>query len=253
MLNPVFIPGGSTPDDEEARKVWETIAGWVQADFPDAAGKKVSFERCYSTVTDDQGAAAFHAGCDNKGPTVTVVKSVDGHVFGGANDGDWHGGGGTYSYQEASAETPDIYPGQHSFLFCVDCAGRPKTTFQIKLDTTVTSDTNPNSQGHMTKSYATYNSQTYGPTFGQGPDLRISGHSSPMHQSFDSRTLLGRTYLCPADGYNPGQTRPDPWSDGSLPDSCKNYLHGGDGSGTGINRRIAFTVADYEVFVLNFE
>jgi hypothetical protein len=33
--------------------------------------------------------ANFHRCCDGKGPTVVVVRSESGHVFGGATDGSW--------------------------------------------------------------------------------------------------------------------------------------------------------------------
>ena len=236
-------------DDEKARAVWETIAGWVQADFPDAAGKEVSFERCYSAATDGLGAAAFRARCENKGPTVTVVKSAAGHIFGGANGASWDArGGGNYCYQAAQTDPthcdPETTQGQYSFLFCVDCAGKPKTPFQIKIDTTVTSDTNPNSQGRMLTSTAIYDKNTYGPTFGGGHDLKISGADTEAGQVFTSYTGLGYTYLCPDEAW----TRPGKWVTASS-EACRNYLHGGpvkEGPGY-------FTVADYEVFVLKFE
>jgi len=43
----------------------------------------------YSTLTDEVSTVAFHKKCDNKGPTLTIVKTVDGHIFGGYNPRSW--------------------------------------------------------------------------------------------------------------------------------------------------------------------
>ena len=43
----------------------------------------------YSTLTDEVSTVAFHRKCDNKGPTLTIVKTVDGHIFGGYNPRSW--------------------------------------------------------------------------------------------------------------------------------------------------------------------
>ena len=43
----------------------------------------------YSTLTDGISTIIFHKKCDNKGPTLTIVKTVDGHIFGGYNPRSW--------------------------------------------------------------------------------------------------------------------------------------------------------------------
>ena len=43
----------------------------------------------YSTLTDGISTITFHKKCDNKGPTLTIVKTVDGHIFGGYNPRSW--------------------------------------------------------------------------------------------------------------------------------------------------------------------
>ena len=43
----------------------------------------------YSTLTDGVSTITFHKKCDNKGPTLTLVKTVDGHIFGGYNPRSW--------------------------------------------------------------------------------------------------------------------------------------------------------------------
>ena len=43
----------------------------------------------YSTLIDGVSTITFHKKCDNKGPTLTIVKTVDGHIFGGYNPRSW--------------------------------------------------------------------------------------------------------------------------------------------------------------------
>ena len=45
---------------------------------------------CYRATEHGWNASTFHARCDLKGPTVTLVK-VDKFVFGGFTDLDWGG------------------------------------------------------------------------------------------------------------------------------------------------------------------
>lgn len=49
-----------------------------------------TWQLCYRASRDGWDASDFHNKCDNKGPTVTLVK-VDDYVFGGFIDGDWKG------------------------------------------------------------------------------------------------------------------------------------------------------------------
>ena len=43
----------------------------------------------YSTAKDGVSPVVFHQKCDNKGPTITIVKTSDGHVFGGYMPRSW--------------------------------------------------------------------------------------------------------------------------------------------------------------------
>ena len=43
----------------------------------------------YSTLNNEISTIKFHKNCDNKGPTLTIVKTVDGHIFGGYNPRSW--------------------------------------------------------------------------------------------------------------------------------------------------------------------
>ena len=46
--------------------------------------------RCYRAIDNGWSAAAFHANCDDRGASVTLVK-VDGYIFGGYLDQSWGG------------------------------------------------------------------------------------------------------------------------------------------------------------------
>ncbi len=65
--------------------------------------------RLYKATDPDHGftAAKFHSLCDNKGPTLTLIKTVAGHTFGGFT---------TISWDTSNAYKNDT----QSFLFSVD-------------------------------------------------------------------------------------------------------------------------------------
>ena len=48
------------------------------------------FVRCWHAKTDGWAASTFHRQCDNKGPTVTIIK-VNNYIFGGYTDVSWSG------------------------------------------------------------------------------------------------------------------------------------------------------------------
>ena len=45
---------------------------------------------CYRASRDGWSAQDFHRHCDNKGPTMTLVKVVE-YIFGGYSDEGWEG------------------------------------------------------------------------------------------------------------------------------------------------------------------
>jgi hypothetical protein len=65
--------------------------------------------RLYKATDPNVGftAAKFHSLCDNKGPTLTLIKTVAGHTFGGFTTINWDTSG---SYKNDT----------QSFLFSVD-------------------------------------------------------------------------------------------------------------------------------------
>ena len=66
-------------------------------------------QRLYRATDQDVGftAAKFHSLCDNKGPTLTLIKTVAGHTFGGYTRVNW----------DSNSNSKADY---HSFLFSVD-------------------------------------------------------------------------------------------------------------------------------------
>ena len=63
--------------------------------------------RLYKASTDGFAAAKFHALCDNKGATLSLIKTTAGHTFGG--------------YTTISWDTSEAYKNDtQSFLFSVD-------------------------------------------------------------------------------------------------------------------------------------
>ena len=111
----------------------------------------------------------FHKMCDNKGPTLVLVKTKNGYYFGGFTVSTWEHSGGYRSD-----------PG--SFIFSLnnktkqDCN---KTTHSIRCDS------------------------TYGPTFGGGHDFYID---SDCNQNTNSYSEFGHSYKSPYQ-YNTVQSK----------------------------------------------
>jgi hypothetical protein len=104
----------------------------------------------YRASRDGWNASDFHAKCDNKGATLTVIKCTDGYVLGGYANSGWNSSG---SWQTATG----------SFLFSLH---GPSGVGPVKLHLI-----DPNHQ------HAMYGNSSHGPTFGGGHDLRVGGAS----------------------------------------------------------------------------
>lgn len=125
------------------------------------------WKMCFNARHHSYSAASFHAFCNNKGPTVTLVE-VGRYVFGGYTDKAWT------SYQNYKSSTI-------SFLFSLRSSAN--TPFKSPLF----------------KSYneATYDHSSYGPTFGSNYDLHISDSCRSNKNSYSN---LGGSYKVPS-GY----------------------------------------------------
>jgi len=121
-------------------------------------------EVLYIASRDGDDASVFHRKCDSKGPTIVVVQSRTGAIFGGYTDVNWT------SSNEWGAST---------------------TSFLFRLHPSV--EKYESKSGHG--GYSTCSYRNDGPVFGGGHDLFISNNS--LH---NSKSLVGHhTYNTPAN------------------------------------------------------
>jgi len=127
--------------------------------------KKIKLKLLFRASRDGYNATAFHSACDNKGATLTVIKSGSGqYIFGGYNPESWH--------------TSGSYVSSGCWLFSLD---NPSHT-PLKM-------TQSNSNG-------AYCGSGYGPTFGGGHDLHINSsmQSTSNYSSPSSFTSMASGY-----------------------------------------------------------
>lgn len=101
-------------------------------------------------------AQKFHASCDFKGPTLSLIKSKTGKVFGGFCSISW-------VYDEKGS----YYSAPESFVFSVN--GLKKFPLKNEFD-----------------DEAIYNCNQYGPTFGNGYDIYISDSCNVKNDSYSN-------------------------------------------------------------------
>ena len=117
---------------------------------------KVQEWKClYKATRDTFAASVFHSKCDGKGPTVTVIRSTNGNIFGAYTPCKW-ASSGSYAYDK------------DSFLFSLVNSIDKQVRFKH-------SGSNLNS---------IYNASGYGPTFGSGHDLYIVNNSNVTTGSY---------------------------------------------------------------------
>ncbi|XP_028396171.1 E3 ubiquitin-protein ligase TRIM33-like [Dendronephthya gigantea] len=135
-------------------------------------GNKCKWNLCYRASRDGWNAQNFHSQCNNRGPTVVLVKANN-CIFGGYTDQPWHYDGYSGNYYRYS---------NCSFMFSL----RNKDNlgpFIAKIK-----------QGQEQSAIYCYNSN--GPVFGGGNDLFICGNPN-VNQSSSN---FGSTYQLPS-GY----------------------------------------------------
>ena len=143
----------------------ENIMEWLES-----AGKTETPRLLYRASRDGWDAYDFHRMCDDKGATVTVVRSSDGYIFGGYTDVAWGDDGEWKSSTE-------------SFLFSLeDYYSIGPVKMPIMSHTT---------------DYAVLHDSSYGPLFGGGHDLGIASENS------ESSCDVGETYELPSDTDDP--------------------------------------------------
>ncbi|KAG9064642.1 hypothetical protein KI688_002900 [Linnemannia hyalina] len=130
----------------------------------------------YRATRDGFAAHNFHMSCDQRGPTLTVVRADNGTIFGGYNSSSW------------SSHPSGVYStSRENFLFTLKGPGqltRENTMFGVKGD------------GNA----AAYNKADCGPTFGVGHDLYLASSSSTMPSSYNgpgasTSALAGSLYF----------------------------------------------------------
>jgi len=104
-------------------------------------------KRLFSTSGHENCVKAFHDNCDDKGATLTVVKASNGWVLGGVTTIPWSSAAGYATDEKA-------------WLFRLD-----KNSYK-RIDL------------KSENALAVYHNQNYGPTFGNGHDLRLTSRSA---------------------------------------------------------------------------
>mmetsp|Transcript_19222 Transcript_19222/g.32423 ORF Transcript_19222/g.32423 Transcript_19222/m.32423 type:complete len:625 (-) Transcript_19222:162-2036(-) len=110
-------------------------------------GSEGGLNLLYRSSKDGQSMMDFHWRCDNKGPTLILIETVEGGVLGGYTNTSWQSHNGKYAY------------GDKAFLFALS-GFELSSPCKMKLK-----------NGSSCKS--TYHNRKYGPVFGYGYDLRV--------------------------------------------------------------------------------
>ncbi|XP_078382135.1 uncharacterized protein LOC144664794 isoform X1 [Oculina patagonica] len=129
------------------------------------------WRRCWRASSDGWAATTFHSLCDDKGPTVTIVR-VGQYIFGAYTSRSWSNSC-RYHYDPAA------------FLFSV--VNKPGWQ-PLKLD--------------QVGRTSIYSCSRHGPSFGIGHDLHIADSASTNTKSY---SLLGYTFRL-SSGYSPGSS-----------------------------------------------
>ena len=149
------------------------LQGWIEESQP-GLDAEVTLSLLYQGSRDGFGAADFHAKCDDKGATVTIVKSTEGFIFGGYSDQSWATSGDSYGVWKSSSR---------AFLFSVVNSAK---LAPLKLP-----------QDQQCDEEAVYCEHDCGPSFGSEDDLNIDDECNSDDSSY---SYLGGTYTLP-----PGQ------------------------------------------------
>ena len=62
------------------------LSTWLK---PVAQSDSSKWKRCWRASEDGWAASTFHSGCDNKGPTVTIIRVGAKYIFGGYTSLSW--------------------------------------------------------------------------------------------------------------------------------------------------------------------
>ncbi|XP_078383861.1 uncharacterized protein LOC144666332 [Oculina patagonica] len=149
-------------------KYLNSLSGWLK---PVAQNRSSHWKRCLRASVDGWAASTFHAQCNNKGRTVSIIR-VGQYIFGGYTSTSW-----TSRNDYAYSSTAFLYS-------LVNKPGWGQVTFR-----------QPGADGSSSPQHATYDQNNFGPTFGGGHDITIYNYASSNTYSY---TNLGYSYNPPA-------------------------------------------------------
>lgn len=163
------ISGVSSVDSAILKNSWEVslLKEWI------SEVATPNFTLIYRGSRDGWRATNFHTKCDMKGPTVLVVKSHLGKIFGGFTDVDWD-------------LSSNYKTSNDCFLYSID----KKAKYKIKSNQT---------------NRSIYASPDRGPTFGGGFDLYIADN---CNSSDSNSSNFPVSYVCKEYSY-PGAGQSD--------------------------------------------
>eukprot|EP01132_Coremiostelium_polycephalum_P008075 gene8075-9935_t len=134
--------------EREYQELFTKINEW--GSFP--SNRK--WKSIYQASKDGFSASTFHQKCNNKGPTITIIWSKTGNIFGGYTSLNWNSIG---NYQNDP----------QSFLFLLKNSKNQSMKFPYR------------NTGH-----SIYDNVSYGPTFGNGHDFHICDNSNTVSNSY---------------------------------------------------------------------
>jgi len=160
-------------DNHSRLVVAQGLVHWKEKEYLNQLLKPVSKKMgkipIYVASKDGDDSSDFHEKCDGKGPTVVIVETTTGNVFGGYSSVSWK-----YSHSYKRAPT--------SFLFQL----RPRFShFAMR---------------NLDDLHATYHRSDYGPVFGGGHDLFIGSGALSNSNSY----VNGHTYKANGNSLNDG-------------------------------------------------
>ncbi|KAG0233790.1 hypothetical protein B0O80DRAFT_527472 [Mortierella sp. GBAus27b] len=165
--SPLIQRGFNTINTSVGTSVNATTPSGATTPQPSSAFPQPKLVLQYRATRDGFDATNFHMACDQRGPTLTIVRADNGMIFGGYNGSSW------------SSHPTGVYSTSRSnFLFTLKSREHPtreNAVFGIRGD------------GNA----AAYSKTDFGPTFGVGHDLYLS---SNCHMSCQSSSTMPSTY-----------------------------------------------------------
>ena len=132
--------------NEEEEKM---IKNWILKKL-NKENSKIELNLLYKLTRDGDSSSSFHNKCNNKGNTLTLLKTTRGYRSGGFTTQNWSSSGG---YKNDN----------NTFLFSLDYK---ECYFTVEGNNAI------------------YDNSSYGPTFGSGHDLYISNNCSQNNSSY---------------------------------------------------------------------